>query len=66
MIDQPLEPIDPRDAFTVTPRLDSEGTQSVAASQAALLLATRAGVLGQEAELAELEDEVAPAPFELP
>jgi hypothetical protein len=66
MSDQPLEPIDPRDAFTVTPRLDSEGTQSVAASQAALLLATRAGVLGQEAELAELEDEVAPAPFELP
>ena len=66
MSDQPLEPIDPRDAFTVTPRLDSESTQSVAASQAALLLATRAGVLGQEAELAELEAEVAPAPFDLP
>ncbi|HET9261307.1 MAG TPA: hypothetical protein VFP42_14390 [Acidimicrobiia bacterium] len=66
MSDQPLEPIDPRDAFTVTPRLDAESTQSVAASQAALLLATRAGVLGQEAELAELEAEVAPAPFELP
>ncbi|MFZ0015296.1 MAG: hypothetical protein WAL25_14410 [Acidimicrobiia bacterium] len=66
MSDQPLEPIDPRDAFTVTPRLDSETTQSVAASQAALLLATRAGVLGQETELAELEEEVAPAPFELP
>lgn len=66
MSDQPLEPIDPRDAFTVTPRLDSESTQSVAASQAALLLATRAGVLGHEAELAELEAEVARAPFELP
>jgi len=66
MSDQPLEPIDPRDAFTVTPRLDSEATQSVAASQAALLLATRAGVLGHEAELAELEEEVDPAPFELP
>ena len=66
MSDQPLEPIDPRDAFTVTPRLDSETTQSVAASQAALLLATRAGVLGQDAELAKLEAEVAPAPFDLP
>ena len=66
MSDQPLEPIDPRDAFTVTPRIDSEATQSVAASQAALLLATRAGVLGQHAKLAELEGEVARAPFELP
>ncbi|HXV72566.1 MAG TPA: hypothetical protein VEB69_14340 [Acidimicrobiia bacterium] len=66
MSDHPLEPIDPRDAFTVTPRLDSESTQSVAASQAALFLATRTGVLGHEAELAELEAEVAPAPFELP
>jgi pimeloyl-ACP methyl ester carboxylesterase len=35
------EPIDPREAFTVTAREDS-----VAASQAALLLAIRAGVLG--------------------
>jgi hypothetical protein len=66
MSDQPLQPIDPRDAFTVTPRLDSEGTQSFAASQAALLLAARAGVLGQEEELGELEEEVATAPFELP
>jgi hypothetical protein len=66
MSDQPLKPIDPRDAFTVTPRIDSEATQSDAASQAALLLATRAGVLGQEAELAELEEEVDAAPFELP
>ena len=66
MSDQPLEPIDPRDAFKVTPRLDSEGTQSFAASQAALLLAARAGVLGQESKLEELEGEVAEAPFELP
>ena len=29
-------PIDPRDAFTVTAREDDEGTQSAAASQAAL------------------------------
>jgi hypothetical protein len=36
------EPIDPRDAFTVTP-MESE---SLAASQAAFLLAVRAGVLG--------------------
>jgi hypothetical protein len=66
MSDRPLDPIDPREAFEVTPRLDSEGTQSHAASQAALLLATRAGVLGQEEKLAELEEEVSPAPFELP
>jgi hypothetical protein len=66
MSEQALEPIDPRDAFSVTPRLDSEGTQSFAASQAALLLAARAGVLGQEAQLAELETEVAEIPFALP
>ena len=47
---QRLEPIDPRDAFTVTPRVDSESAQSVAASQAALLLAARAGVLGATEE----------------
>lgn len=41
-----FEPIDPRDAFTVTARVDDETTQSAAASQAALLLAIRAGVLG--------------------
>jgi hypothetical protein len=40
------EPIDPRDAFTVTAREDEESTQSAAASQAALLLAIRSGVLG--------------------
>ena len=44
-----FEPIDPRDAFTVTARPDDEATQSVAASQAALLLSIRAGVLGEEA-----------------
>ena len=66
MSEQALDPIDPRDAFSVTPRLDSEGTQSSAASQAALLLAARAGVLGQEAQLAELETEVAEIRFALP
>jgi hypothetical protein len=40
------EPIDPRDAFSVTAREDDESTQSAAASQAALLLAIRSGVLG--------------------
>ena len=43
---QGVEAIDPRDAFTVTARLGSESTQSAAASQAAMLLALRAGVLG--------------------
>jgi len=45
-----LEPIDPRDAFTITPRLDSESSYSAAASQAALLLALRTGVLGATLE----------------
>lgn len=48
------EPIDPRDAFTVTARAPKKGAPlaaaleaaSVAASQAAFLLAVRAGVLG--------------------
>ncbi len=47
------QPIDPRDAFTVRPRrrtrsalAAAEDTESVAASQAAFLLAVRAGVLG--------------------
>lgn len=43
-----FEPVDPRDAFTVTARPDDEATQSAAASQAALLLAIRAGVLGEQ------------------
>jgi hypothetical protein len=51
-------PIDPRDAFTVTPRETRKGEPkiaaavdvgSVAASQAALLLAVRAGVMGHTA-----------------
>lgn len=64
---QPLEPIDPRDAFTVTPGPEPEETRSAAASQAALLLAARAGVLGQEDEIDELEQDVATRPdFDLP
>jgi hypothetical protein len=68
MIDyQPLEPIDPRDAFTVTPGTEPEATRSEAASQAALLVAARAGVLGQEDEIEELEQDVASRPgFDLP
>ncbi len=66
MSDQPLKPIDPRAAFAVTPGLDSEGTQSSAASQAALLLAARAGVLGHERQLTELETEIADVEFDLP
>ena len=55
-----LEPIDPRDAFTVLARPDDESTQSAAASQAALLLALRAGVLGREVEMPEKSDFVLP------
>jgi hypothetical protein len=68
MIDyQPLEPIDPRDAFTVTPGPDPERARSEAASQAALLVAARAGVLGQEDEIVELERDVETRPdFDLP
>lgn len=46
-----LEPIDPREAFEVVPREDSESTTSAAASQAALLLAARAGVVGESDRL---------------
>jgi hypothetical protein len=46
-------PIDPRDAFTVTPEVDSESTQPAAASQSALLLSARAGVLGVSEETKE-------------
>ncbi len=64
---QRLEPIDPRYAFEVVAAQDSETTQSAAASQAALLLAARAGVLGISDELlAELERETEGVPFELP
>ncbi len=45
-----LEPIDPRDAFTVLARPEDASTQSAAASQAAFLLALRAGVLGLDVE----------------
>ena len=45
-----LQPVDPRDAFTVIARPDRESTQSAAASQAAFLLALRAGVLGYSPE----------------
>ena len=51
---QRFQPIDPRDAFTIRPRrrtrsalAAAEDPESVAASQAAFLLAIRAGVLGQ-------------------
>jgi len=64
---QSLEPIDPREAFGVTPGPEAVETRSTAASQAALLLAARAGVLGQEDEIEELEREAAEAPdFDLP
>ena len=41
-----FEPVDPREAFTVRPRAGVEHEQSVAASQAAYLLAVRAAILG--------------------
>ncbi|HWL48757.1 MAG TPA: hypothetical protein VNT92_02690 [Acidimicrobiia bacterium] len=64
---QPLEPIDPREAFGVTPGPEAVETRSTAASQAALLLAARAGVLGQEDEIEELERDAAEEPnFDLP
>jgi hypothetical protein len=64
---QPLQPIDPRDAFTVTPGPAPDTDRSEAASQAALLLAARAGVLGQEDEIVEIEQDVEPRPdFNLP
>ena len=47
------DPIDPRDAFTVTPEVDSESTQPAAASQSALLLSACAGVLGVSEETKE-------------
>ena len=53
---QRFEPVDPRDAFTVTARPDDEATQSAAASQAALLLSMRAGVLGEVATAEKLEE----------
>ncbi len=41
-----FEPVDPREAFTIRPRAGVEDEQSVAASQAAYLLAVRAAILG--------------------
>jgi hypothetical protein len=63
---QPLEPIDPRDAFTVVPRPESESTRSVAASQAALLLAARAGVLGPAADAERWTGDAESAGFPVP
>lgn len=51
-----LEPIDPRDAFTVVARPGDPSTQSAAASQAALLLALRAGILGYDVECPDKGD----------
>jgi hypothetical protein len=62
----PLEPIDPRDAFRVLPT-PVEDAGSVAASQVALLLAAREGVLGiSEEEVRGLERETADVDFDLP
>jgi len=52
----PYEPIDPREAFTVMARAGDDEAESVAASQAALLLAVRAGVLGQTATTEKLPE----------
>jgi hypothetical protein len=45
-----LEPIDPREAFTEVAQPGRESMQSAAASQAAMLLAIRAALLGQSVE----------------
>jgi len=61
-----LEPIDPREAFTVSPRLDSESSYSAAASQAALLLALRCGVLGTYSAIEQFDTKVKREQFVLP
>jgi hypothetical protein len=61
-----LEPIDPRDAFTITPRLDSESSYSAACSQAAMLLALRTGVLGETLEIERMAGEGKREKFVLP
>ena len=61
-----LEPIDPRDAFTVSPHVDSESTQAAAASQAALLLSARAGVLGVDTDRAVWKQDADEAGFPVP
>ncbi len=57
------QPVDPRDAFTVRPRrrtrralAAAEDLESVAASQAAFLLAVRAGVLGHTPTTEKLKE----------
>jgi hypothetical protein len=50
------EPIDPRDAFTITAREADDSTWSAAASQAALLLAIRSGVLGDVPTVEKLRE----------
>ena len=55
------EPIDPQDAFTVMARAKDgdavdEDAQSVAASQAALLLAIRSGVLGDTVTIEDIPE----------
>jgi pimeloyl-ACP methyl ester carboxylesterase len=51
------DPVDPRDAFTVMPEVGSESTQPAAASQSALLLSARAGVLGVSEETKQWQRE---------
>ena len=63
---EPLEPIDPRDAFTVSPRLDSESSYSAAASQAAMLLALRCGVLGTYSAIEQFDTKGKREQFVLP
>lgn len=55
---QRYEPVDPRDAFTVraAARADSLEAASVAASQAAFLLALRAGIVGCTPEQEQLRE----------
>lgn len=60
------EPIDPRTAFEVDLRDDSEETQSAAASQAALLLSARAGVVGVGNDAEYWSKESEDSGFELP
>lgn len=52
----PYEPIDPREAFSAMARAGDQEAESVAASQAALLLAVRAGVLGRTATTEKLPE----------
>jgi hypothetical protein len=64
---QQYEPMDPREAFQEMPSVFSESTQSAAASQAALLLAVRGGVLGVPDDVREdWIRETEGTPLELP